>query len=101
VDLLEFVHDHAKKYGTTYDSRRRNFVKRNGEPKYKVGQHVILADRERFICVVKRVAIDWALESWIYDLDCPDVESYYTREVPEHTIEPECAISRLARLART
>jgi hypothetical protein len=98
---LEFACATAQKYGSGYDSRRRNFVKANGEPKFKVGEHVIFDVSDlKHKGMIRNVKIDWVLESWIYGIECDLVATYITREVPQHVIQPECAVARLARVAR-
>jgi hypothetical protein len=101
VSLLEFAHVNAQKYGSGGDSRRRSFVEANGEPKYKVGEHIIFEVRdEKHTGTVRNIAIDWPLETWVYGIDCDELPTYMCREIPQHVLQPECAVARLARVAR-
>lgn len=97
---LEFACATAKKYGTGWDSRRRNFAKENGEPEFKVGQLVEfqVAD-EVFQGPVTKIRIEWELESWVYDVDV-DVEEGYRNEVPECVLSPIDVVERLAKLVQ-
>lgn len=95
---LEFANQNAKKYGDTFDSRRRNFAKQNGEPKFALGELVeFQVSEEIFRGPVIRIKIEWELESWVYDIDA-EVEVPYRTEVPECAICPIDAIERLAAI---
>ena len=99
---LEFACATAKSYGSGWDSRRRNFAKRNGEPAYKVGQpvEIEIAD-ERHQGPVRRIKIDWELESWVYDIDIADLEPPFAEEVPECVVYAIDAIERLAKIVKS